>query len=155
MQYDNLLGRPFELGRTDCFKMVRDFYKQNYDIELRNYARPRDWQADTTDIIGLSYEQEGFDKVTDWSLKTLQPGDLLCMAISSSKPNHLAIYVGDNTIVHHKVYTMSSAEVLRDFWRNTTCYVLRHKDVPNTTVEKPTVTIQELLDERNRLPTDG
>lgn len=155
MEYENLLGRPFELGRYDCFTMVRDFYKQNFDIDLRNYARPKDWLSDNTDIIGLSHEKEGFEKLTDWSIKTLRPGDLLCMAISSSKPNHLAIFVGDNTIVHHKVYSMSSSETLRDFWRNTTCYVLRHKDVPNLSVEKPAVTIQELLDARNRLTTDS
>jgi len=151
MEYAELVGRPFELGRYDCFTMVRDLYILNFKIELSNYARPKDWDADQIDIIGLSYEAEGFDKVEDWTLKTLNPGDLLCMAIGSSKANHMAVYVGGNQIVHHKVNSMSDVETLRDFWRKSICYVLRHKDVPIVTVEKRDVTLQELLNERNRL----
>lgn len=155
MTYDNLLGRPFELGKFDCFTMVRDFYKQNYDIEIKNYARPKDWDADKIDIIGTVYEREGFEKVEGWTLKNLNPGDLLCMAIGSSKANHMAIYVGENKIVHHKVNSFSTDETLRDFWRKSICYVLRHKTVPVVETEKPTLDLMELLDVRNRLQTEA
>lgn len=155
MQYDELLGRQFELSRADCFSIVRDFYDLNFNIKLTNYARPKDWNADDIDIIGGSYEHEGFFKVEDWTLKTLNPGDLLCMAIGTAKANHLAVYVGGNKIVHHKIYSMSSEETLRDFWRKSICYVLRHKDVPLVVEEKPEVSIMELLNERNRIqPTE-
>jgi cell wall-associated NlpC family hydrolase len=155
MRYEELIGRPFELGRYDCFTMVRDFYAENFNIPLTNYARPNDWDADTVDIIGLTYEREGFFKVDDWTLKNLNPGDLLCMAIGTSKANHMAVYIGGNQIVHHKIAAMSDVEILRDFWRKSICYVLRHKDVPVIEVEKPTIDIMELLDARNRLQPDS
>ena len=155
MEYQELIGRQFELGRGDCFTLVRDLYNLNFNIQLTNYARPKDWNADKIDIIGNTYEREGFLKVDDWTLKTLNPGDLLCMAIGTSKANHMAVYVGDNTIVHHKINAMSDAEMLRDFWRKSICYVLRHKDVPIVNVEKPTVDIMELLNARNRLEPES
>lgn len=151
MQYEDFIGTQFELGKADCFTAVRDMYKLNFNIDITNYARPKDWNADEIDIIGLTYEREGFFKVEDWTLKTLNPGDLLCMAIGSHKANHMAVYVGNNTIYHHKVNSMSDAETLRDFWRRSICYVLRHKDVPIVTVEKPDIDIMELIREKNSL----
>lgn len=155
MQYEHLLGRPFELGRTDCFDLVRDFYRTNFDIHIRNYARPKDWNADEIDIMDMAHEREGFHKVLDWTLKTLQPADVLCIGAGTRKANHFAIYLGGNQILHHKINSMSDVEMLRDFWRKSTCYVLRHPDVHVPVEEKPSVTIQELIDARNRLPVDG
>jgi cell wall-associated NlpC family hydrolase len=153
-EYAELIGRPFVMGSSDCIGLVTDFYKENFDISITNYARPKDWDADRIDIIGLTYEREGFDKVMDWTLKNLKPGDLLAMAVGSSVANHLAVYVGNNTIVHHLAYSMSREETLRDFWRKSTCYVLRHKDVHTEEVVKPTVTIAELMDARYNLITE-
>lgn len=155
MQYEEVLGRPFELGTYDCFETVVDLYKLNFNIEITRYARPKDWDADKIDIIGKTYEREGFEKLDEWSLKNLNPGDLLCMAIGSAKANHIAVYVGGNQIVHHKIAAMSNVETLRDFWRKSICYVLRHKDVPIIVEEKKTVNIMELLNERNRLQPEG
>lgn len=151
MKYEHLIGRPFELGKTDCFDLVRHFYKDNFDITIRNYARPKDWNSDQIDIIGLAHEREGFSKVYNWDIKNLRPGDVLCMAIGASKANHYAIYVGGNLIIHHKANALSNVEVLRDFWRKSTCFVLRHKDVPDLRVEKPAISIQDLINERNRI----
>lgn len=151
IQYENLLGVPFDFGNSDCIDFVIRLYKQNFDINITNYARPNDWNADHIDIIGLSYEREGFEKVEGWTLKNLHPGDLLAMAIGTSKANHLAVYVGGNTIAHHKVGSLSSSEVLRDFWRNSICYVLRHPDVPYEETVQPVINIQELIDARYKV----
>ena len=128
--------------------MVRDFYAQNYDITLRNYARPNDWNADDLDIIGHSHSKEGFVQVPDWTLTTLNPGDVLCMAIGASVANHMAIYVGDNLIAHHMRGAMSNVELLRPFWRKVTCYVARHPEVPLVSLEKPKSTLMEILNEK-------
>jgi cell wall-associated NlpC family hydrolase len=32
----------------DCYELGRDFFRDNFGIELTNYARPHDWSADTT-----------------------------------------------------------------------------------------------------------
>lgn len=151
LKHEHLIGVPFELGTGDCFKAVRDIYKDNFGIELRNYARPKGWDADRVDIIGMSHEREGFYKVSEWTLKNLLPGDVLCMAIGTSVPNHLATYLGGNMIFHHKIGSMSNAEVLRDFWRRSICYVLRHKDVDTSEPPLPETQLLDVINERNRI----
>lgn len=148
LEYEHLAGKQFEMGRQDCFRLAIDFFRDNYGIEITNYARPSDWSADTLDLMALLHERERFHKLEGWTLKTLRPGDVLCMAIGSRNANHFAIYVGENKIIHHIAHRMSEVETLRDFWRGCTCYVLRHEDVPYTEVVKPSVQLQEIINAR-------
>lgn len=152
MKYEHLLGRPFIMGKTDCFGLFRDFYQDNFGITIRNYARPKDWDFKKLDIIEKSYVKEGFEKVSGWTIATLQPGDVLCMAIGSPTANHHAIYLGGNKILHHLVGTYSSVETMRDIWRKSTCYVLRHPEVPTVETVVTSKTLREILDERNATP---
>ena len=140
------------MGEVDCFSIFRDIYRENFGIEIRDYARPHDWNSDRFDIIEAAYEREGFVKLYDWSLKDLLPGDVLCMAIGRSQANHFAVYVGDNTIAHHVHGQLSRTDPMREFWRRSTVYVLRHPLVPDTRPERGVVTIQELNDERTSFP---
>jgi cell wall-associated NlpC family hydrolase len=153
MNYETLLGKPFVPGTTDCFRVVIDFYWINFGIKIRNYARPADWNEKQIDIISNAYAREGFEKVVDWRLDTLQPGDILCMAVGSHVANHQAIYIGGNEIIHHKINSISCKETLRDFWRRSICYVLRHPSVQTSPDQKQTINLTELLRDRNRLKT--
>jgi cell wall-associated NlpC family hydrolase len=148
VEYQNLIGRPFRWGKTDCIGLVRDFYAQNYGIKITDYARPTNWNADNLDIIRATYHAEGFDMITRWRVNDLQVGDLLAMCIASSNPNHLAIVLPDNEILQHKYNSLSNVETFRDAYRNFTSFVLRHPDVPRDTGAKPDTTIQELLSAR-------
>lgn len=145
IEYKNLVGKPFDLGKQDCFKLAIDFYKQNFDINIPNFSRPTNWNADNIDLIGMLHTKAGFEKVDTWDLR---PGDALATAVGSSSPNHLVIYVGDNLLLHHKAYHLSDVETFRPAWRVVTCYVLRHLDVPDLTPVYPDVTIEELLRQR-------
>jgi cell wall-associated NlpC family hydrolase len=151
VRYDHLVGRPFKAGTSDFLSLVREFYQDNFGIAVADYARPVGWSADELDLVRLFYEREGFQMITDWKPKELRPGDALCMAVGSSNPNHIAIYVGDNMMVHHLAGRMSSADPYRDFWRNSVCFVLRHPGVPDLTPVYPDVTIEELLRARFNL----
>jgi cell wall-associated NlpC family hydrolase len=149
--YEHLVGRPFVWGVTDCFTLFRDFYFDNFGIVIRDYARPNDWSSDKLDLMRLCYQREGFDMMTDWKPKDLRPGDVLCVTIGESNPNHFAIYAGDNMIVHHLYGRISSADIFRDFWRNMTGYVLRHPDAPDLSPVYPDTTIGELLRARHHV----
>jgi len=151
--YEHLVDRPFVFGAQDCLSLFRDFYKTNFNIDIRNYARPQNWSSDQLDLMRLCYEREGFDMVTDWKLKDLRPADVLCMAIGESNPNHFSIYLGDGEIVHHLAGRNSSKETFRDFWRSSTCYLLRHPDVPDLRPVYPDVDIRSLIDARNNAGT--
>lgn len=153
LKYEHLIGQPFLWGVRDCFTVVREIYSLNFGIEITNYARPTDWSSDMRDLIRSAYLREGFVMVEDWRVDELRPGDVLCLALGESTGNHFAVYVGDNTIMHHLYHRLSSSEVFRDFWRNSVCYVLRHPEVPDLRPEKTDVTIMEILNARNPFKT--
>lgn len=145
MNYEHLTGLMPNLGVQDCFTMVRAVYAENFGISITDYARPKDWDSDELDLIGLLYAREGFEKIVDWKPQSLQPGDLLALAIGARNPNHFAVFVGDNHILHHPSGRLSVVEPFREFWSKLTCFVLRHPDVPDTRPILPSTTIEELL----------
>ena len=150
LKYEHLQAIPFTgIGNRDCYDLVRDFYRDNFGMELTPYVRPHDWDSDKIDLIRNHYEAEGFEAITDWKPKDLRPGDILAMSINESNPNHLAIYVGDGKIIHHLYGRMSRVEPLHGFWRNLTSFIVRHPDVPDLTPVYPDVDYMELLRERN------
>lgn len=155
MNYDNLIGRPFKWGTTDCMSLVLDFYKQNFGIEIRNYARPTNWDPDKLDLMRLLPQREGFTTLTEYAPADLRPGDVLCVATGSSAPAHFAVYLGDNKLLHHRWGQFSNEEPFREFWRRAVCFVLRHPDVPDLRPVYPDITIEELLRARNTLPTSA
>jgi cell wall-associated NlpC family hydrolase len=154
LKYDHLVDLPFIWGAQDCLSLFRRFYADNFGISIRNYARPIDWSSDRLDLMGLCYEREGFEKITEWKAKDVRPGDVLCMSIGESNPNHFAIAVGNDWLVHHLSGRMSSKEVFRDFWRNHTSYILRHPDVPDLRPVYPDVDLMDLLNARKSAPTE-
>ncbi|SKB62222.1 NlpC/P60 family protein [Sphingopyxis flava] len=138
-------GIPFRMGSNDCLGLFRKYYAEEFGISITDYARPNDWESSTIDLIRACYEREGFEMITSWKPKDLRPGDVLCMAIGEGNANHMAIFVGEGKILHHPANRLSVCEEYRDFWRNLTCYVLRHPDVPDLRPTYPDVTIEELL----------
>lgn len=155
LTYEHLLGRNYEVGVVHCWKLVRDFYSDNFQIDLGDYVIPKDWDADRLNLIEEIYQREGFFKVEDWSLKTLRPGDLLCIAVQSQNANHFVINLGNNQLLHHPLMQLSRVEPMRDFWRKQACYVLRHPLVPDLTPVYPDVTIKELADARYQVQAEA
>lgn len=155
LKYDHVVGIPFGgIGVRDCYSLVSDIYAENFDMKLTKFARPNDWSSDTNNLIEANYERDGFEKITFWKPSDLRPGDILAMAIMERNPNHLAVYVGDSKIVHHLYGRLSSVEELRDFWFNSTCFILRHPDVPDLRETYPDVDIMDLIRDRIATPTE-
>jgi cell wall-associated NlpC family hydrolase len=148
LKYDHLLGKDYVPGSVHCYALVRAFFEDNFDLKMRDYVIPHDWNSDTIDLIEKIHEREGFFKVEDWTLKNLQPGDLLCVAVGASHANHFVIHIGNNLLLHHPLGQKSRTEPMRDFWRKQTCYVLRHPVVPNLTPALPDIDIMDLINDR-------
>lgn len=143
--HDHLVDRSYHPETANCLSLVRDYYADNYDILIGDYAVPHDWDSAKLNLIEELHENEGFFKVDGWTLKNLRPGDVLAVAVRSTNPNHFVIYVGDNQILHQPLMQMSRVETLRDFWRMATCFVLRHPDVPYTETPLPLISMEEVL----------
>lgn len=121
----DLLGRPYIFGIFDCYSLVVDYYKRNLGIEMPafNHKRiPQFWQKGMDFFTESADEAEvhGFVEVTDESYKEF---DLLVFTIKNEIPNHVAIYIGNDTILHHVRDRLSRREQYSTGWAK---YKTRH-----------------------------
>lgn len=123
-----LEGREFSHGILDCYTIVRDYYKLELGITLKDYDRPDKWWLKGMDLYRDNFADTDFIEVKDGSLKL---HDFLLIQIASPVANHGAIYLGDskNMILHHVANTVSGRSTYGGYWRKATRAVLRHKEL--------------------------
>jgi proteasome lid subunit RPN8/RPN11 len=126
-----LVGRPFAHGVMDCYAIVKDWYKQERQIELPNFKRADDWWEDgTSDLYTQGFPVAGFERVGHTIEDCiLEIGDVLLMQVRSKNlvPNHAAIYIGDSMILHHMHGRLSSRDIYGGMWQDYTVGILRYK----------------------------
>ena len=120
-----LVGRKFYHGVLDCYALVRDYFKREHGIEMYDAPREDDWwhkgqslYLDNLDKMGLIPAQGA-----------LREGDVILMQIRSPIPNHAAIYLGDDVILHHLYGRLSSRDVYGGYWREVTTHLLRKEEL--------------------------
>lgn len=119
-----LIGRQWVWGVSDCWTLARDWYKQEWDLELRDWSRPVDPAAFVLDpMFERCFEETGFVDVTGDQIKV---GDLLLISIASPGLNHCAVYVGDQMILQHTGGRISSRDIYGGYYQKNTGRVLRH-----------------------------
>ena len=103
-----LLGRPWVWGITDCWSLVRDWYKEEKNIILRDWDRPTTPQQFLEKPLFESCAwRTGFRELrTD---EKLIDGDVLLMSILSPNLNHVAIFL-DGDVLHHLADRISCKE---------------------------------------------
>lgn len=119
-----LVGREFEHGKMDCYTLYRDFYRLA-GYEMKNYERDDHWWEDGFNLYLDNIEKEGFEKVTD--LHDLQIGDVILVQISSDVPNHAAIYIGEQMVLHHSPRRLSKRDLYDGYWLKHTHSIWRFK----------------------------
>ena len=103
-----LLGRDWIWGVTDCWSLVRDWYKQEKNIDLIDYQRPIDPEEFLKNPLFEKYANDtGFRELD--SNESLQKGDVLLMSILHPTLNHVAIFLGD-MVLHHLADRLSCRE---------------------------------------------
>ena len=103
-----LIGRQWVWGVTDCWSLVRDYYKEQHNIQLLDYQRPTTPQDFLDNPLFEQYaERTGFVELN--KDEKLQKGDVLLMSILHPTLNHEAIFIGDE-ILHHLADRLSTRE---------------------------------------------
>lgn len=95
-----LIGRPFRHGVTDCYTLIRDWYRVERDVVLPSH--PREWAWWTVkdgDLYDDYFAEAGFRVLRGG--EEPGPGDVFLASIKSKKINHGGIYIGDGKILHH------------------------------------------------------
>ena len=118
------VGREFVFGVVDCYTLCRDWYGKEFGLELSDYDRRDKFWERGENLYVDNFHREGFHKI---SFDELQYGDALLMQLNSNLPNHAAIYVGDQQILHHIQGRLSSRDVLGGYYAKNCAMVLRHE----------------------------
>jgi len=103
-----ILGRQWVWGITDCWSLVRDWYKKEKQIILRDWTRP---------ITPEEFLQDPMFERCAWRTgfrelrrnEKLENGDLLFMSILGNGLNHVAIFL-DGDVLHHLADRLSCKE---------------------------------------------
>lgn len=119
----DLIGREFIHGINDCYSIIRDYYKQVLNIELRNYPRQVDWWDKGQDLYSENFESENFVEVQDPQIH-----DVALFRVRSPVINHAAVITGQNEILHHLFHRLSGRDRL-DKWTAQIVKYIRHKDL--------------------------
>jgi proteasome lid subunit RPN8/RPN11 len=118
------VGREFVFGVVDCYSLCRDWYQREMGLELDDFPRrDRFWERGENLYLN-SYSSQGFRKIP---FEELQYGDAILMQLGAELPNHAAIYLGDQQILHHVQGRLSSRDVYGGYYVKSTAMVLRHE----------------------------
>ena len=103
-----IIGRPWVWGVTDCWSLVRDWYKEEMNINLRDWERPVTPEEFLQNPMFESCAwRTGFRELRQE--EKLEKGDLLFMSIGANGLNHVAIFLGD-MVLHHLADRLSCKE---------------------------------------------
>lgn len=95
-----LLGRTFRHGVTDCYALIRDWYKETEKIDLPEFPREWMWWKTGGDMYRLLSANAGFRQFRGGDKP--RKGDVFLASImSKGVVNHAGIYLGNDLIVHH------------------------------------------------------
>jgi cell wall-associated NlpC family hydrolase len=128
MDLQDYLGRRYVDGRADCYGLVRDFYRREYGLLLRNYARPVGFDQSGLMLLTDNFRREGFD-IVNVPIALLEPGDGLLMMLASKHVNHVGVYIGQRKVLHHLYRRPSTVDTLDPRWQQRLSLVVRHPDV--------------------------
>lgn len=117
-----LVGRDFVHGVTDCYSLVRDYFRLERGIALPDVPRDAEWWLAGGNLYVEHFEAEGFRAIAPAEAR---PGDGFLCAIRSPVPNHAGILIESDLVLHHLQGRLSRREPLGPWRRHIQLWV-RH-----------------------------
>lgn len=110
-ELNSLTGRTYEFGKYDCWTLVRDFYKKEYNITLPLLDFEQNWWENNLNYFDDLFTDFGFEEVSN-----PQEGDVILFSIRANVPNHCGVYLEEDIFMHHSENRLSCRENLFPFW---------------------------------------
>jgi proteasome lid subunit RPN8/RPN11 len=117
------LDKDFNIPKSDCFTLVRDYYKIEKNIHINDYERIEGDFKNTSNLILNNFEIEGFRKVDE-----MKKDDVLLISDGDNNITHMGIYLDNDLILHHPRNTKSCIEYINHHLRKKIIYIMRHKN---------------------------
>ena len=106
-----LTGRTYNFGENDCYSLVRDYYRKEFDITLPSIEFEDNWWDK-----GLNYFEDCVEPFGFKDVDTPQKGDMIIFKVYGNIPNHCGIYLEEDVMLHHAENRLSCRESLYPFW---------------------------------------
>jgi len=132
------LNKPFKIGVNDCFTLVRDYLEKNFNIhfskevsEAYSFGAQKQNLSKAIQLIDevtLNHGMEGFVKMFISNAADFRKNDILVMGLKDeNEPMHLAIYLGNEMIMHHPRNKYATTEKINDPFFKRLIYIYRPK----------------------------
>ena len=126
----SLLGRPWTWEYTNCWQLVREFYKAELNINLIDFEKPDDPEHFAFNpIFEDCYEKGGFRALDDDEPMKLY--DCPLMNFSGDGLNHIAVLCENNMLLHHPQGRLSCKEEYNRYYRSITGKIVRYVELPS------------------------
>ena len=111
-----LIGREWKWQVQDCWSLIEDWFKEKKGIKLKHWDRPKSPKEFTNKpLFEHGLPLTGFVELHKDD--DLEIGDVLLMdTTNTGKLDHVALYIGDQTILQHCVKRLSSSELYDQNW---------------------------------------
>lgn len=124
-----IVGRQYSHGVLDCYQLIVDHYA-TLGIALPHFHREDGWWNRGQNLYLENFEKAGFKQVgAAGNISEIRQNDVLLIQVQSHVPNHAAIYIGENQILHHVYGRLSSRDVYGGYWQSATTHVLRNTNL--------------------------
>ena len=124
-------GRPFQLGRFDCYSLVREWMARERGIAMEPLTDSAERLANQLLTDGAFVTNP---EIARWERVVIpQAGDGILFAMTQDDDhtpgaaNHAGVYLGDGRFLHHFANRLSCAVTLDAFWRARVAAFMRWK----------------------------
>ena len=123
------IGRFYQHGKYDCFRLIEEFYKKEKSIEFKydnNFYSKSLEQMDIKTELYKFYKNNNFQLIENKN--DLKLHDILLIdAFGDHKPKHFALYMGQDKILHQPMFGFSRIENYCNFYKRHTDSIFRLK----------------------------
>nr|BAR20649.1 putative peptidase [uncultured Mediterranean phage uvMED] len=107
----SLIGRRFIWGKYDCWSIVTDWFKENKNIEIPYWKRPKTLK-EFSENPEFEYALPKLNFKKQEKTDNLKTGDVLLFTGAKQKLSHVAVYIGDMMILNHNFKALSCRQQL-------------------------------------------
>lgn len=146
--HSSYLNKNFEIGKNDCYELVRNYYQTELGIKLGHYIRFENWFELDPFLFDKNFEKQGFTVVHNGAIDEntkLEENDCILFSMIQEQEgcNHIGIYMGNNQMLHHPRNKPSRIQELTDSYKRYCKYIIRHEKVTSKNTKKHNKTLQE------------
>ena len=124
-----LYNRLFEIGKSDCYSIVKEYYADlGIKLEGEN-TLGNDWYKKDPYLIARLFElnKKNIGIELDPSSQLKKHDVLVFEFIKGGGPNHVSVYLGNGTMIHHPRNKYPCIEDLSSIYKKRMYKIYRHK----------------------------